>query len=79
MDFAGLRADFGDAICFHGGVDTQHVLPFGSTDDVRAEVRGLVEATRETGGYILCGSQQFIEDIPLENILAMYDENTRCM
>lgn len=31
---------------------------------------------RERGGYILCGSQDFIEDIPAKNILAMYDENT---
>jgi len=29
------------------------------------------------GGYILCGSQEFIEDIPTESILAMYDENTK--
>jgi hypothetical protein len=31
--------------------------------------------SRERGGYLLCGSQEFIEDIPLDNILAMYDEN----
>ena len=41
------------------------------------EVRGYLDLTRDRGGYILCGSQEFIEDIPLDNILAMYDENRK--
>jgi len=39
-------------------------------------VDGLIDI-RDTGGYILCGSQSYIEDIPLENILAIYDENMK--
>jgi len=77
MDLAGLVNDFGADVCFHGGVDTQGTLPFGSEDDVRAEVKSYLDLAREKGGYILCGSQEFIEDIPLENILAMYDENRK--
>lgn len=77
MDLAGLVRDFGAGLCFHGGVDTQRTLPFGSTDDVRSEARAYLDLTKATGGYILCGSQEFIEDIPLDNILAMYDENQR--
>lgn len=77
MDLAGLVRDFGADLCFHGGVDTQRTLPFGSVEDVRAEVRSYRQITRERGGYILCGSQEFIEDIPLDNILAMYDENQK--
>jgi len=77
MEFSGLVRDFGQRICFHGGVDTQRTLPFGSIQDVRNEVRSYLDATRGKGGYILCGSQEFIEDIPLENIMAMYDENQK--
>jgi uroporphyrinogen decarboxylase len=77
MDLAGLVRDFGADLCFHGGVDTQRTLPFGSPADVRAEVRTYVDMTREHGGYILCGSQEFIEDIPLDNILAICEENQR--
>jgi uroporphyrinogen decarboxylase len=77
MDFAGLRADFGRRLSFRGGIDTQQVLPLGSTDDVRAEARCFLDAARADGGYILCGSQGFMADIPLDNILAMYDENSR--
>jgi uroporphyrinogen decarboxylase len=75
MDLPGLVRDFGQTLCFHGGVDTQRTLPFGSTEDVRAEVRSHLDLTRDRGGYILCGSQSFIDDIPLDNILAMYEEN----
>jgi uroporphyrinogen decarboxylase len=77
MDFAGLVRDFGARLCFHGGVDTQHTLPFGTPDDVRAQVRAYRELTRDRGGYIMTGSQDLIEDIPLDNILAMYEENAR--
>ena len=75
MDLAGLVRDFGQVLCFHGGVDTQRTLPFGTTAEVRAEVRSYRDLTREHGGYILCGSQDYIADIPLDNILAIYDEN----
>jgi len=44
---------------------------------VRKEVRSYLDATKGKGGYILCGSQEFIEDIPLENIMAMYDKNQK--
>lgn len=75
MNLSGLVQDFGKSLCFHGGVDTQRTLPFGSVAAVRAEVRSYLDLTRERGGYILSGSQDLIEDIPLDNILAMYDEN----
>lgn len=77
MDLQGLVRDFGSDLCFHGGVDTQRTLPFGTEQDVRTEVRSYLDLTKKNGGYILCGSQELIEDIPLDNILAMYDENQR--
>jgi uroporphyrinogen decarboxylase len=77
MDLAGLVRDFGERLVFHGGMDTQTLMPFGSADDVRAQVRAYRDLTRARGGYILCGSQAFIADIPLDNILAMYDENRK--
>lgn len=79
MDLSGLVRDFGDRLCFRGGVDTQRTLPFGSVEDVRKEVRSYIDLTQARGGYILCGSQSFIEDIPLDNILAMYDENVKLL
>lgn len=77
MGLPDLVRDFGDALTFHGGVDTQHTLPFGTVDDVKAEVRSYINLTREHGGYILNGSQNYIEDTPIENIFAIYEENRK--
>jgi uroporphyrinogen decarboxylase len=68
-----LKARFGDFITFHGGLDTQHVLPFGTVEEIRAEAKRLIEIFGRGGGYILAPSQEFLPDIPLENILAMYE------
>jgi len=76
MEFSSLVRDF-PGLCFHGGVSTQTTLPFGSLKDVRSEVQSLVRLTRGKTGYILCGSQEFIKDIPLGNILTMYEVNLR--
>ena len=38
MEREGLKAEFGDKIVFHGGVDNQFTLPFGTVEDVRREV-----------------------------------------
>jgi len=77
MTLPSLLTDFGEKLCFHGGVSTQTTLPFGTREQVRNEVRSFVNLTWEKGGYILCGSQELIRDIPLENILAMYDVKLR--
>ena len=68
-----LKSKFGDSITFHGGLDTQHVLPFGTEEEVRAESKRLIEIFGEGGGYIFGPSQEFLPDIPLDNILAMYE------
>lgn len=76
MDFDDLHRTFSRQVTFYGAVDTQHLLPYGSPDDVRAQVRHYVDRCRN-GGYILAGSQVLIEDIPVDNILAMYELGLR--
>jgi uroporphyrinogen decarboxylase len=75
MEMDGLKADFGGNICFHGGVDNQEILPFGTPDDVRAEVRRCIDALASDGtGYILAPCHNLQAVTPVENIVAMYDE-----
>lgn len=74
MDPKMLKENFGGRITFHGAIDTQHVMPEGTADDVRAEVRRITGILGKGGGYILSGSQNFEDDISVESILAMYDE-----
>ncbi|MCY3019961.1 MAG: uroporphyrinogen-III decarboxylase-like protein [Planctomycetota bacterium] len=73
MEREGLKRDFGDRLVFHGGVDNQQTLPFGSVADVRREVADNLRLLGRGGGYILgpCHNIQAVS--PPENIVAMYD------
>lgn len=73
MDTAQLKAQFGDALVFWGGVDTMHVLPNGTPDDVRAEVRRRIADLAPGGGYVLTAVHNIQPDVPPENIVAMYE------
>jgi uroporphyrinogen decarboxylase len=74
MQPAELAQKYGGKLCFHGSIDTQGTLPLGSPEDVRREVRERVETFRPYGGFTIAPSQHLLEDIPIENIVAMYDE-----
>ncbi len=69
-----LKADFGDRLCFHGGIDMQRLLPFGTPQEVRAEVRRYCEILGRNGGYILAPAHLFQPDVSPENILAVYQD-----
>jgi len=72
MEPERLAREFGADLCFHGSIDTQQTLPFGTAKAVRAEVRARL-ALFPQGGFICGPSQEFMEDIPTENILALYE------
>jgi uroporphyrinogen decarboxylase len=67
-----LKADFGSRLCFHGGFDTQAVLPFGTEEEIEAEVRRVMEALKPSGGFIFSAAHNIQEDVPPENVLAMF-------
>ena len=69
-----LKREYGQDLAFYGAISTQHTLPFGTPEDVRAEVRERIRVLGRGGGYI-CGSDHSImADVPIENVLAMLDE-----
>ena len=73
MDPVVLKERWGDRLSFEGGVSVQKTLPFGTADDVRAEVRRLVGVLGRGGGYILGPSHAIQAGTPPENIVAMFD------
>jgi uroporphyrinogen decarboxylase len=73
MDPRELAAKYGGRLCFHGSIDTQWTLPFGTPEDVRQEVKERVETFRPYGGFTIAPSQHLLPEIPLENIVAMYE------
>ncbi len=72
MGREGLVRDFGDKIIFHGAMDNQQTLPFGTVEDVRAEV--LENLRIFSGARWICAPCHNLQPItPTENILAMYE------
>jgi uroporphyrinogen decarboxylase len=77
MQDVRLKAEFGDRLTFHGGIDIIRTLPRGTPAVVAAEVQDRVQALGKGGGYILCSSHHIQPDTPVDNILAMYDPALR--
>ncbi|MCP3920228.1 MAG: uroporphyrinogen decarboxylase [bacterium] len=73
MEPEGLKRDFGAQISFHGGVDLQEVLPFGTPADVMAEVRRYIRALAPGGGYIVAPAHNVQSDVPPANLVAIRD------
>ena len=72
MDPELLKREFGEHLCFWGGVDTQYVMPRGSVEDVRREVELRIRQMAPGGGYILAAVHNLQPEVPPENIAAMY-------
>jgi len=79
MEPAALKRDFGDAITFWGGgVDTQHVLPYGTPEQVKENVKHNVEIFAPGGGYVFNTVHNIQSDVPPENVVAMYEALEEC-
>ena len=70
-DPAAVKDTFGDRLSFWGGIDTQWVLPSGSPDDVREEVKLRIEQLGQGGGYVAAPVHNIQADVPAENVMAM--------
>lgn len=69
-----LKREYGDRVIFHGGIDNQSVLPFGSPDDVRREVRQCLDTLGGGKEGYICASCHCVQPgTPVENILAMIE------
>lgn len=69
-----LKSEFGKDITFYGGISTQTTLPFGSEEDVKKEVRERISILGKDGGYICGADHGIMPDVPLDNIIAMFNE-----
>jgi uroporphyrinogen decarboxylase len=72
-----LKREFGKYLSFWGAIDTQHVLPYGTPDDVRAEVRRRINDLAPGGGFIVGPVHNVQDDVPPENLVAMSEETLR--
>lgn len=70
MDIENLTKEFGSDLSFYGGFDVQNILPFGTPSDIEKEVTRILSIVRR--GYIMSTSHVIMEDVPVENVLALY-------
>lgn len=74
MDPVQLKRDFGKAIAFWGGgVDTQEILPYGTPQQVKEDVRRQIEALAPGGGFVFNTVHNIQADVPPQNIMAMWE------
>ncbi|MGC8972287.1 MAG: uroporphyrinogen decarboxylase family protein [bacterium] len=79
LDTVQLKKCYGDKLIFFGGIDEQEILPFGSPEEVRKEVRKRFMELGKNGGLILGPAHWIQPDTPKENIIAMYEEILNCI
>ena len=73
MDSSILGPEFGDRLSFWGAIDTQQVLPNGTKEEVKAEVKRRIKDLAPGGGYVLSAVHNIQPEVPVENIIAMYE------
>ena len=74
MEPVQLKKDFGkDIVFWGGGVDTQHVLPTGTPQQVKDDVKRNIEALAPGGGFVFATVHNIQAEVPPQNILAMIE------
>jgi hypothetical protein len=73
MDLAKLKSGFGKDVTLIGSVDCSQLLPFGSPQQIRDEVRRLLDIGAPGGGFIIGDSSSILPGTPVENVLAFYE------
>ena len=72
IDPAMVKRRWGDRIALHGGISLQRTLPFGTVDEVRAEVENLIRTCGYNGGLVVFPSNVIQPDTPVENVIACF-------
>jgi uroporphyrinogen decarboxylase len=68
-----LKREFGEQLTFWGGFDQQHMLPFGTPEEVKEETKKLLDAFMPGGGFVFAAGHNIQSDVPPENVIALFD------
>ena len=71
MNPKSIAEEFGGKICFYGGIDVQHLLTYGTPEEVQSQVRHNIDCFKNCGGYIVANCHSSIPEIQGENMVAM--------
>jgi uroporphyrinogen decarboxylase len=73
MDVVEVKKRWGSQIVMHGTIGVQSTLPFGTVEEVRAEVKKRIEDLAWDGAFVLRAANEIMYDVPLENIVACFE------
>lgn len=68
-----LKKHFGSGIVFHGGIDTQDILPFGIRESIEDTVKHTIGVMNDNGGYLFAAAHNIQEDVPPQNLVYMFE------
>ena len=74
MDAKVLKEKYGESLVFWGGgIDTQRVLPFGTPDEVKEQVKERIEIFGKGGGFVFSAIHNIQPHTPIENLVALFE------
>jgi uroporphyrinogen-III decarboxylase len=73
MDPVRLKKEYGRNLCFWGSLDIQKTLPFGTPEQVKAEVITRLKTIGRGGGLIIGPTHNLQLDTPLDNFWSMVE------
>ena len=68
MDLRRVKEEYGERFCLIGNIDSSRTLPYGTPEEVAAEVREAIDIAAPGGGYVLASDHSLHDGIPIENI-----------
>jgi uroporphyrinogen decarboxylase len=71
-DWVSVKQRYGEELSFMGGIDLKRAMP-GSVEDVGEDVKRCIRTFAKGGGYLLAPANHLQNDVPPENIVALYD------
>jgi len=73
-----LKERFGKRIVFHGGIDTQELLPYGTAQQIEQQVSESIRVLNEDGGYIFAAAHNIQPDVKPEKLDIMLTTAAKC-
>lgn len=72
-DFDTLKRKYGKKLSFWGAVGIQELLPFGTREDIRKEIKRIMGNLGAQGGLLLGPTHVIEPEVPWENLVALYE------
>lgn len=70
MDFKEIHDKYGSQISFNGTIGTQRLMPFGTPEEIKEEVKRNLDIAGEKGGLFCCPTHILEPEVPWENVEA---------